>query len=309
MQVFQLPDAKSRPRAVGFAPAGRFVAVWDRCSVSVIDTVAGTVRTLKHEPNPPDEYSIGAHPDVGFTTDGQGVIAYHETNPKTERATGAVRVYALESGAVKRQLPLDAGAAVEIGPDSSWVYAAVSEGRRTGVLRWDPLTGRTLPAFGHVVGYFRQLAVSTDGRWVVGSRWDDVRVWNLGGKEPPTRATKKLEVGDRIIIYALTISSDGAFVAAVTRGVHVWHMKTGTRKTIAPGSSGKGREAVFHPSKPLLALSGGTEDVTFWDAPSRTEVKRYSWGVGQVTALAFSADGLRCAAAGKGKVVVWDVDV
>jgi WD40 repeat protein len=309
MQTFQLPEGKSQPQSVGFSHDGRLVAVWDRSTVFVIDPSAGTVRTLCRAPLPQWGYVGCGSPGVGFTTDGQGAVAFCVHHPIGGPPAGAVRVYALGSGAVMRQLPLKSYAAVEIGPDSKWVYATVVDGRRTGVLRWDPLTGQTLPAFGHIVGGSCQLTVSTDGRWVVGSRLGDVRVWNMAGKAPPTRASKKLEVGDRIIISALTVSSDGAFLAAVTRGVHVWDVKTGTRWTIAPGSSVKGREAAFHPSQPLLALSGGTPEVTFWDAVSRSEVKRFAWDVGPVTALAFSADGLRCAAAGTGRVVIWDVDV
>jgi hypothetical protein len=36
---------------------------------------------------------------------------------------------------------------------------------------------------------------------------------------------------------------------------------------------------------------------------------RFDWGLGEVDAMCFAPDGLRCAAVDRnGKVVVWDVD-
>ena len=59
----------------------------------------------------------------------------------------------------------------------------------------------------------------------------------------------------------------------------------------------------------MLAFSGGSAEVTLYDAVARTSLKRYAWGIGQVFATRFSPDGLRCAAGAPGKVVIWDVDV
>ena len=70
-----------------------------------------------------------------------------------------------------------------------------------------------------------------------------------------------------------------------------------------------GREVAFHPSRPILAYSGASAEVAFYDVVARAELKRFAWGIDKTTATAFSDDGLRCAAAGAGKVVVWDVDV
>ncbi|MBY0458594.1 MAG: hypothetical protein K2V38_14740 [Gemmataceae bacterium] len=68
-------------------------------------------------------------------------------------------------------------------------------------------------------------------------------------------------------------------------------------------------DLAFHPTRPVLALRGGraTGEVVFDDAAARGELKRYAWEVGVLSAVAFSPDGLRCAA-GPGQVVVWDVD-
>ncbi len=57
----------------------------------------------------------------------------------------------------------------------------------------------------------------------------------------------------------------------------------------------------------LSASADGT--ARLWDPTSGAELKAFEWGIGAIRAVAFSADGLLGAAAGKnGKVVIWDVD-
>jgi hypothetical protein len=91
--------------------------------------------------------------------------------------------------------------------------------------------------------------------------------------------------------------------------VEAWVVGTGERVGVAETASGypAGRSVRFHPARPLLAYCAGTDEVVFWDAASRAEVRRFAWGAGRLSAVEFSADELRCAAA-EGKVVVWDMD-
>ena len=57
----------------------------------------------------------------------------------------------------------------------------------------------------------------------------------------------------------------------------------------------------------LTASEDGT--ARLWNPTSGAELKAFEWGIGEIRAVAFSADGLLGAAAGKdGKVVIWDVD-
>lgn len=57
----------------------------------------------------------------------------------------------------------------------------------------------------------------------------------------------------------------------------------------------------------LTASADGTAKL--WNPQTGEEQKSFDWGIGEIRAVAFSADGLLGAAAGTdGKVVVWDVD-
>lgn len=309
MQTFDLPGAGLQPTAVGFSPDGRALAVWGHSSVFVADLLAGEVRTLWAAPPPPDTaFGMGTYPDVGFTADGAGVVARHTLQPDRGRRATELRVYARDTGAVLRRLPVDEWSAVEIGPGGRWVYAATYASGRVGVTRWDPLTGRKLPAFGRYTGDLCQIAVSRDERLVLGSRWDEARLWNLGTGKPPARASKQLWVKKGLRINALALSADGAWAAARAGEVSVWDVPTGKRRVMSKVSAPGGRGVTFHPARPVLASTEG-DAVVFHDAPAKAELKRYLWNVGPLTAVAFSADGLKCAAAGAGKVVVWDVDV
>ena len=310
MQTIKLPDKTARPRVLGFSAAGRWLAAWDYGEVYVLDTAGGTVRAAWGERIRP-KYSVGgagdvsAVPGVGFTPDGR-VIAGRLIYGSLDGAK--FHVHDADTGEVRRALPAGDVRGGEVAPDGRAVYLAFY-GR--GIVRCDPLTGKCSEVFGKHGEWTRHLAVSADGRWLAGVTHlvpNTVRVWNLGGKKLPARATKqfKFNPGDRH--SAVTISGDGAFVAYTRPGVNVLDVGTGDVWRVAADSGKLCRDVAFHPARPVLAYSGGTDEVTFHDAAARTELRRYAWKAGPVGALAFSPDGLRCAAAGVGKVVIWDVD-
>ena len=316
MQVIELPQTDIRPSALGFSPDGRLLAAWDDQNTLVIDPSAGTARALWRIARP---RSGGGHraPAVGFTADGTGLIAVRFTYPKDNETKVDLCVYDVATGAIKRERSAKVWNPVEIGPGGRWVYTSAHETGKFGIVRWDPITGQALPPFGSSGRDIFQLAVSADEGCVAASIWENVRVLKFRGQTAPKRATKQLPFDGQYACRALAVSADGAYFAATGvhyRGAHrveVWVVDTEQPVTVAQGSDTctYGRSVHFHPTRPLLVYCTGAEEVIFWDAASQTEVKRFAWGVGGVNTVRFSADGLRCAAAAAGKVVVWDVDV
>ena len=318
MQVIELPAPRFWPDSLGFSPDGRLLAVWEQSRTVVIGP-DGSVRQLAEHLHSQDTRAT-RNPAVGFTADGQGVVALHIGYKPGGGAVEEIRVYDVGTGEVKQSQPCWYGSPLAFGPKNQWVYTRVSD-RGIGILRWNPLTGETLPVFGKSGHDIFQIAVSGDGHTVVASIFESVRVLRFRGDKPPSRASKVLPGEPTHSFAALAASSDGRFVAATGQHVHVWDVESGIRQTIAtdvnkptskpvplPGNA-FGREIEFHPTKPLLAFNAGAGEVVFWDVSAQHELKRYAWGIGSITAIAFSPDGLRCAAAGNSKVVVWDVDV
>jgi WD40 repeat protein len=299
VQTIELPDPYFRPITLGFSADGRLLAVWAWGRACVIDTAGGTVRGTFGE-----KYSgLTEVPGAGFTADGRAVIVHNHS------AKPPVRAYDLASGAVLRPGPAKCRT-MEVGPGGRLIYLAHElEPSGVEIVRWDPLTGATLPPFARHKGYLRLLAVSGDEKWVAGGSGDEIRVWNLEGSKLPVRATRQFSLPGPITLFGLAISADGAFVAYNPQGVSVGNVRTGEMWKVSDRGAEYSREVSFHPARPVLAFSGGSAEVALSDVVARTELKRYSWGIGEVLATAFSPDGLRCAAASLDKVVIWDVDV
>jgi WD40 repeat protein len=301
MRVFDLPISNA-PDALAFSPDSWLLAVWAFGQVFLIDTTAGMVRTLQ----PRVDWIMYGAPGVGFTPDGRGVIAFHNLGAGRQVA---VRVYDVTSGEVRRTLEGRDLDAMEPAVGGRLVYLASADERQTEIVAWDPVTGKKKPGFGRHLGFLRQLAVSADGQWVAGSSAKEVRVWDLGGGKRPTRAARKVRAVKWLTIDALALSADGAFVSAGGSGVVVWDVRTGAEQRVAERFGARGHALGFHPNRPLLAYPQGGDGVVFWDVESRSELQRFAWGIGSLSALAFGPDGMRCAAGSKGKVVVWDVDL
>jgi WD40 repeat protein len=68
--------------------------------------------------------------------------------------------------------------------------------------------------------------------------------------------------------------------------------------------------AAFHPSGNHLLVTSNDATVKLYDVRSWAVARTFTWDIGRMRSVTFSADGTLAAAGGdSGKVVVWDVDV
>jgi WD40 repeat protein len=75
------------------------------------------------------------------------------------------------------------------------------------------------------------------------------------------------------------------------------------------GTAGELSALTCSPNGQLLLTGTQLGMCSFHDARTLEPTATFDWGIGPIHSVAFSPDGLTCAAGGEnGQVVVWDVD-
>jgi WD40 repeat protein len=287
---------------LSFAPDGRRLLVGAPTPV-LLDTLgSGPLLEL----NPPDGLLI-AHARLALG--GRALVYTLQTEDSSvyvwDLATDRIRVWErAERGA----------AALAVGPDGTTVYGWSVRSAppwKPEVFALDVATVEPLGRYPVGPDLVWRLTVSADGRRLVAHGGWNVPVWNLArmGTGPVYIRVGMLGVS----VEDAVPSADGSRVATVTnRGVVLWDVSPGNRKVREVFRSGKHRRRVCavacSPTKPLFATGDNAGQVFLWDFDGRV-LSRFDWGLGEVQAMCFAPDGLRCAAADTaGRVVVWDVE-
>lgn len=218
------------------------------------------------------------------------------------------------------------------------------EDEQGGIYRWDvdrivggrgrKLDGHLLPdpaviptpvpesgQLSELSGTGRVLAFSPDGSSLTAGVWNGrVLRWAFpSGAELPAPRLKARR--DPWGWWRLAHSPDGRTLAVADQTVTLFDAATAARRAELPAgppvrvpNSRALRPAVhdlaFDPSGRVLATANGDGLVRWWEAETGAPRRTFDWGIGEVSAVAFSPDGTLAAAAGPaGRVAVWDVDV
>lgn len=111
------------------------------------------------------------------------------------------------------------------------------------------------------------------------------------------------------------VSPDGTWLAlgaAYGPSIHVYRADDLTVKPVRLTNQSRKHytSLAFHPSGQYMAATSNDATVTFFDTRTFAEVRTFTWKIGRLRSVAFSADGaLAAVGSDKGQVVVWDVDV
>ncbi|HEV8066163.1 MAG TPA: WD40 repeat domain-containing protein [Planctomycetaceae bacterium] len=278
-----------------------------------------------------DSYPCGAR-SVAFSRDGKSVVA-GGPNYIDGRNTGIVRMWDVDSGAVRLELRLGTDVAkVALSHDRNTLAIATSnfrefffdrsnpqeKPRQRTLLIVDAKTGaeRRQIEFG---GYPKSLAFSADGSRVsVVSDEGAITTWDV--------ATGKLAHpaagGGRPRVMAAAIADDGTWAAVScfrTDRATLWDLANGTQigQVTLENEGNTWSELAISPDKRFLASASlGAEDLSpekhsirLWDIHSGRLLKRFDRPLcNRVNAMEFTPDGRRLIAGmSDGACLVWDV--
>jgi WD40 repeat protein len=155
-------------------------------------------------------------------------------------------------------------------------------------------------------GWFRCIAFHPCACVVIGCDTQNkhIRVWN------PNNPARSEIVIRKTSPTAAAFSTTGERML-VAYGSHSQLLESSTWKTLAECKHSKGRvtDIAASPCGRWFASSGTDHTVRFWNSQTGVAGPVFDWRVGSLTAVAFSPDGLTCAAGGDGgQVVIWDID-
>lgn len=234
-------------------------------------------------------------------------------------------------------------------PDGEHLYAAVGGGdpeddtkdaHRIGIHRWSVKTilsnrgvkscKRLLPEKGFFLPmpipdvfdwarFGRPFVFAPNGNSIATGFWNNrVPSWDLASGNPLSEP--KLKKRKAPTAWRLAFSPDGRTLAVADESVALYDVASAKPLLALPPGPKFNHESLwkrpivfdvaFDPSGKLFATANGDAPVRWYDAKTGAERETFDWGIGSITAVAFSPDGSLCAAGGEGgQVAVWDVDV
>jgi WD40 repeat protein/DNA-binding SARP family transcriptional activator len=305
---------ESGVRTLAVDPAGALIAACDNTSLARLWRIAGgcCVTTL-------------AHPDVvqcvAFSPDGQRLL--------TGCRDSIARVWDIATGEVIGMLK---GHHEHIW-SASWSPNGrlIATGSHDTTIRlWDAGSGELLQVLRGHIRTVNGLDWSPDGMFLVSAGHDEtVRVWSVGsgdelrtlrgnaagvlsvafGSDSATlystqghvlrvwdvssRRLRRILRGHRNVIYCISSSRDGAYIASAghDHSVRVWNSASGAVLHVLAGHTDVVHAVAWSPDGVLLASASDDRTVRLWDVRTGQLVRRFSDHTQSVRAVSFSPDG------------------
>lgn len=276
-------------RTASVSPDGRFLAAAAGFTVAVWDWQTGA-----------EVLHAGCSHPVGqlaFTADG-GTVVF---------ATGAgLARLAVAREPAPRQLHAGSfSGGIAISPDGKTLVATRAGYRQQARLeKWDLPTWRPATGF-DFWSPFRRLAFSPNGEFLAGIDNDsfELRFAVSGGQNGRYRVRY---VGEGFFAFP----RDSRSVAfGWETDLHVMETRNGGTQRRITSPDRAFADAAFLGNGGQLATVDGSPLMRVWSANSWSQVRGYDWGVGGLTCVTVTADGLTgVCGSDTGKLVVFDVD-
>jgi WD40 repeat protein len=150
------------------------------------------------------------------------------------------------------------------------------------------------------------LSLSADGRFLASGGEGGLTIWDLTQGESVATASFQSNIVDQIVF-----SPDGLGFA-VLRGEDLSLHETVTARIRWMLHSREGNDftdVAFAPGRHMLAVVSKAGIVEFCDPADSRLITKFDWQIGPLRSVAFSPDGLTCAAGNyDGQIVVWDLE-
>jgi WD40 repeat protein len=247
-------------------------------------------------------------PFIAFSTDGQKIAAVglrQERQNGTGRHDSLVRVWDLASGKeiFRRDIRNNNQSYLLIfSQDGQRLLASFNGSQGTYCCCWDISNGQEVWRNKDNVSYYS--VVTSDGKILAMGQFEQQKLRAVDiatGQTAPLEKTPPIEIGTR-----LSLTPDGqTLLVSTAQGVIVWDMVHGKELRTLPGA---GEEiAVMPDGKGIITNNGSLQR---WDLATGKPLwpDTFALGhIGEVIAVAFSADGTRLAStATDGSVRLWD---